>query len=41
MSTGKLKTEVTNNQTSSVPAENKSFAFRHQNKRRVNTRGFR
>lgn len=41
MSIGKLKIEVTNNQTSSVPTENKSFAFRHQDRRRVNTKGFR
>jgi phage gp36-like protein len=41
MSNGRLKTEIINNQTASVPTENKSFAFRHRNKRRVNTKGFR
>ncbi len=41
MSNGRLKTEIINNQTASVPTENKSFAFRHRDKRRVNTRGFR
>lgn len=41
MSNGRLKTEIINNQTASVPTENKSFAFRHRDKRRVNTKGFR
>jgi len=41
MSNGRLKTEIINNQTASVPSENKSFAFRHQDRRRVNTKGFR
>lgn len=41
MSNGRLKTEIINNQTASVPEQNKSFAFRHRDKRRVNTRGFR
>lgn len=41
MSTGRLKVEVTNNSTSSVPIENNNFAFRHQNKKRVRTEGFR
>jgi phage gp36-like protein len=41
MSNGRLKTEITNNQTASVPTENKNFAFRHQDRRRVNTKGFR
>ena len=41
MSTGRLKVEVTNNSTASVPLENSNFAFRHQNKKRVKTEGFR
>lgn len=41
MSTGKLITQKRENITASVPKENTSFAFRHRNKRRVNTRGFR
>lgn len=41
MSTGRLKVEVTNNSTASVPLENSNFAFRHQNKKRVRTEGFR
>lgn len=41
MSNGRLKTEIINNQTASVPEQNKSFAFRHRDKRKVNTRGFR
>ncbi len=41
MSTGRLKIEVTNNSTASVPLENSNFAFRHQNKKRVRTEGFR
>ena len=41
MSTGRLKIEVTNNSTSSIPLENSNFVFRHQNKRRVQTEGFR
>ena len=41
MSNGKLKTQIINNQTASIPEENKSFAFRHHKKRRVDTRGFR
>lgn len=41
MSNGRLKTEIINNQTASVPSENKFFAFRHQDRRRVNTKGFR
>lgn len=41
MSNGRLKTEKENNSTASVPKENKSFAFRHRSKRRVNTKGFR
>jgi len=39
MSMGKLRTQKIANST--VPVENKSFAFRHKNKRRVNTKGFR
>ena len=41
MSTGRLKVEVTNNSTASVPLENSNFAFRHQNKKRVRIVGFR
>ena len=41
MSNGRLKTEIINNQKASVPQENKSFAFRHRNKRKVKTEGFR
>lgn len=41
MSTGRLKVEVTNNSTASVPLESSNFAFRHQNKKRVRTEGFR
>lgn len=41
MSTGRLKVESTNNFTSSVPVENNNFAFKHQNKKRVNLQGFR
>jgi len=41
MSTGKLKVEVTNNSTASVPLESSNFAFRHQNKKRVRIVGFR
>lgn len=41
MSTGRLKIESTNNSSSSVPVENNNFAFKHQNKKRVNLQGFR
>ena len=41
MSIGKLKTKKLNNSTASVSDENKSFAFRHRNKKRVKTAGFR
>ncbi len=41
MSTGRLKVEVTNNSTASVPLESSNFAFRHQNKKRVRIVGFR
>ncbi len=41
MSTGRLKVEVINNSTASVPLESNNFAFRHQNKKRVRTEGFR
>lgn len=41
MSTGRLLRENIDNTTASIPKENKPFAFRHRNKRRVNTKGFR
>ncbi len=41
MSTGRLKVEVTHNSTASVPFENKSFAFRHRQNKKVRTEGFR
>lgn len=41
MSMGKLRTQKIANSTASAPVDNKSFAFRHRNKRRVNTKGFR
>lgn len=41
MSNGRLKTQIVNNVTASVSPESKSFAFRHRNQRRVNTKGFR
>lgn len=41
MSTGRLKVEVINNSTASVTLESNNFAFRHQNKKRVRTEGFR
>lgn len=41
MSNGRLKTQTQNNNTASIPTDNKSFAFRHRNKRKVNTKGFR
>lgn len=41
MSTGRLKVEVINNSTASVPLESSNFAFRHQNKKRVRIVGFR
>lgn len=41
MSIGKLRTKKLNNSTASVPVENTSFAFRHRNKKRVKTAGFR
>lgn len=41
MSIGKLITEQRTDTTASVPQENKSQVFRHRNKRRVDTQGFR
>jgi len=41
MSIGKLITEQRKDTTASIPEQNKSYAFRHREKRRVNTRGFR
>ena len=41
MSIGKLITEQRTDTTASVPQENKSYAFRHRNQKRVNLRGFR
>mgnify|MGYP000054437646 CR=1 FL=1 len=41
MSNGRLITEKRIDTSSSVPNENKSFAFRHKKNRRVNTKGFR
>lgn len=41
MSNGRLLTEKRENTQASVPDENKSFAFRHRNNRRINTKGFR
>ena len=41
MSAGRLRTEVTTDSTASVDPLKPSFAFRHKNKRRVNTRGYR
>ena len=40
MSTGRLKVEVTNNQTASVAAEN-NFAFVHHKRKKVRFEGFR
>ena len=40
MSTGRLKVEVTNNSTASVPAEN-NFAFIHHRRKKVRFEGFR
>jgi len=41
MSNGRLKTEIINQETASVPKDSNNFAFRHRDNRRVNTRGFR
>jgi|GEM_PF-2265673 len=41
MSIGRLKVEVINNSTASVPLESSNFAFRYQNKKRVRIVGFR
>lgn len=41
MSNGRLKTEVTSTSTASVDEMHTNFAFRHKNRRRVNTKGFR
>jgi len=41
MSNGRLKTEITSTSTASVDEMHNNFAFRHKNRRRVNTEGFR
>lgn len=41
MSNGKLITQKREDTSSSIPAENKSFAFRHRSTRRVKKEGFR
>ncbi|PLY08396.1 MAG: hypothetical protein C0625_02070 [Arcobacter sp.] len=41
MSTGRLITEHKNNTTVTIPASSKSYAFRHRDKKRVRTEGFR
>lgn len=41
MSTGKLKVEVTADNSASIDPSTKNFAFRHKSSRRVRTEGFR
>jgi phage gp36-like protein len=41
MSNGRLRTEITSTSTASVDATTQPFAFRHRNKTRVKTEGFR
>ncbi|WP_294962576.1 phage protein Gp36 family protein [Sulfurimonas sp.] len=41
MSNGRLKTEVTSTSTASIDEMHTNFSFRHKNRRRVKTRGFR
>lgn len=41
MSNGRLITETRVDVKTSLPEENKNFAFRHKKNRKINTRGFR